>query len=194
MSKFERKNFFHSHKNTLNFLDKFKINIETVNSTGYLETLNLNLPTILIFDKQYCRVRKTAKKYFLLLEKANILFKNPKNAAKFINKNYKSIDNWWNSKKVQNAIKIFTNKFAKKTNDPYTFLKKLKNMIKNFIIEIYSILKDIALFASYSHKVPISLTFNKLPYQKLRIIIDNFFTKTYQKNFKKTFSRQKEKL
>ena len=124
MSKFERKNFFHSHKNTLNFLDKFKINIETVNSTGYLETLNLNLPTILIFDKQYCRVRKTAKKYFLLLEKANILFKNPKNAAKFINKNYKSIDNWWNSKKVQNAIKIFTNKFAKKTNDPYTFLKK----------------------------------------------------------------------
>ena len=126
MSKFERKNFFHSHKNTLNFLDKFKINIETVNSTGYLETLNLNLPTILIFDKQYCRVRKTAKKYFLLLEKANILFENPKNAAKFINKNYKSIDNWWNSKKVQNAIKIFTNKFAKKTNDPYTFLKKIK--------------------------------------------------------------------
>ena len=66
-------------------------------------------------------------------------------------------------------------------------------MIKNFIIEIYSILKDIALFASYSHKVPISLTFNKLPYQKLRIIIDNFFTKTYQKKTLKRLSVDKKK-
>ena len=66
-------------------------------------------------------------------------------------------------------------------------------MIKNFILEIYSILKDIALFASYSHKVPISLTFNKLPYQKLRIIIDNFLTKTYQKKTLKRLSVDKKK-
>ena len=46
---------FHSHKSTYNFLEKFKINIETVNSTGYLETLNLNLPTILIFDDNTAR-------------------------------------------------------------------------------------------------------------------------------------------
>ena len=86
----------------------------------------MNLPTILIFDDQYCKIRKNVKKYFLLLEKANILFKNPKNAAKFINKNYKFVDSWWNSAKVQEAIKTFSNKFAKKTNDPYTFLKIIK--------------------------------------------------------------------
>ena len=76
MSKFDKKNFFFSsHKSTYNFLEKFKINIETVNSTGYLETLNLNLPTILIFDDQYCKIRKNVKNYFLLLEEANILFR-----------------------------------------------------------------------------------------------------------------------
>ena len=125
MSKFDKKNFFSSHKSTYNFLEKFKINIETVNSTGYLETLNLNLPTILIFDDQYCKIRKNVKNYFLLWRK-NILFKSPKNAAKFINKNYKFIDTWWKSEKVQKAIKTFSNKFAKKTNDPYTFLKNIK--------------------------------------------------------------------
>ena len=60
-------------------------------------------------------------------------------------------------------------------------------MIKKFILEIYSILKDIALFASYSHKVPISFTFNKLPYQNLRIFIDIFLTKKYQKKIIKNF-------
>ena len=69
------------------------------------------------------------------------------------------------------------------------FKKTLKNMIKKFILEIYSILKDIALFASYSHKIPISFTFNKLPYQNLRIFIDIFLTKKYQKKIiKKIFS------
>ena len=54
-------------------------------------------------------------------------------------------------------------------------------MIRKLILEIYSILKDIALFASYSHKIPISFTFNKLPYQNLRIFIDIFLTKNIKK-------------
>ena len=66
-------------------------------------------------------------------------------------------------------------------------------MIKKFILEIYSILKDIALFASYSHKIPISFTFNKLPYQNLRILIDIFLTKKYQKKIIKKFPREEQK-
>jgi len=126
MNKFKKKNFFHSSESTFHYLDKYKINVETVNSTGYLETLNLNLPTILIFDSQFCRIRRNVKKYFSLLEKSNILFKNPHSAANFINKNYDNIDNWWNSKRVQSAVKIFSNKFARSTDNPYTFLEKLK--------------------------------------------------------------------
>ena len=55
-------------------------------------------------------------------------------------------------------------------------------MLKKIFTELYSLLKDIYLFTSYSHKVPISQTFNKLPYQNLRIIIDNYLTNIYQKN------------
>tara|TARA_E500000178_G_C16873111_1_gene685383 strand:- start:12 stop:968 length:957 start_codon:yes stop_codon:yes gene_type:complete len=66
-------------------------------------------------------------------------------------------------------------------------------MIRKFILEIYSILKDIALFASYSHKVPISFTFNKLPYQNLRILIDIFLTKKCQKKIIKKFPINEQK-
>ena len=91
-----------------------------------MESLNLNLPTILIFDKNYCQLRKKTLKYFRLLEKVHILFYDPKKAAKFVNKNYKNLDKWWNSRKVQNTVKMFVNQFAKPSNDPYGFLKILE--------------------------------------------------------------------
>ena len=125
-SKFRKVSFFHSKKSSIYYLEKHKIYVDTLNSTGYLETLNLNLPTILIFDERICRIRQNVKKEFLSLEKAKILFKDSKSAAKFINENYEKIDDWWFSKKVQLAVKNFTNKFARSTNNPYKFLEKLK--------------------------------------------------------------------
>ena len=66
-------------------------------------------------------------------------------------------------------------------------------MIRNFILEIYSIIKDILLFASYSHKVPISFTFNKLPYQNFRIFIDILLTRKFQKKIIKKSNTDKKK-
>ena len=80
----------------------------------------------MIFDERICRIRQNAKKEFLSLEKAKILFKDAKAAAKFVNENYEKIDNWWFSKKVQLAVKKFVNKFARSTNNPYIFLEKIK--------------------------------------------------------------------
>ena len=126
---FKKTLFFSSEKQACFFLKKYKLYIETLNSTGYLETLSLNLPTILILDKNYCGIRKEALSYFKFLEEAKILFYNPKDAAKFINNNYENIDKWWNSKKVQVAVKKFVNKFARTTNNPYSFLEILKKQI-----------------------------------------------------------------
>ena len=125
-SSFKKTSFFSSHKRSCFFLNKYKLNVEFFNSTGFLESFNLNLPTILIFDKSYCRIRKNSVKYFRLLEKARILFYDPFEAAKFVNSNYSNINEWWNSKKVQKALNIFVNKFAKSSDNPYRFLKKLE--------------------------------------------------------------------
>ena len=65
-------------------------------------------------------------------------------------------------------------------------------MLKKIFTELYSLLKDIYLFTSYSHKVPISQTFNKLPYQNLRIIIDNYLTNKYQKKYINKISNEKK--
>ena len=67
-------------------------------------------------------------------------------------------------------------------------------MIRKLFLESYSFLKDIFLFTSNYHKVPTSFLFNKLPYQNLRILIDIFLTKKYQKKLMKIMPEEKQKL
>ncbi len=56
-------------------------------------------------------------------------------------------------------------------------------MINKIFSETNKSLRDIFLFASYSHKIPHSLLFNLLPYQNLRIRIDAFLTDKFKNNF-----------
>ena len=58
-----------------------------------------------------------------------ILFEDYKELCTHINKNYNNIENWWNSKKVQNAINEFVNIHAfnnnNKINKIAMFIKEL---------------------------------------------------------------------
>ena len=120
--------FFASDASTSRFLDKFKLSIETLNSTGYLESLQLNLPTIIIFNKSFCGIRNTAKEDFNDLKKINILFDNPINAANFINKNYNNLEEWWSNLELQKIREKFCNKYVRNSDTPF---QEFKNVLKN---------------------------------------------------------------
>ena len=81
---------------------------------------DINSPEALdeiFFNNDDYPINKNAQKYFSYLEKANILFYNWKEAVLFLNKNYESIDNWWNDQKTQDARIKFCSNFAKDNND-----------------------------------------------------------------------------
>lgn len=112
---------------TMKHLNRFKLYVETVNSTGYLESLMLNYPTILIFDKKYCNFRRSSQEDFLKLEKCNILFYSPVEASDFVNKNYDNLNNWWSSLEVQKQRKSFCEKYIRLSKKPLEDLKKVLN-------------------------------------------------------------------
>ena len=109
----------------------FKLVVETMNSTGFLESLNLNIPVILFVPKIFFNVKKEYLKFYKLLENVGIIFFNATKAANFINKNYDNLDKWWNSKKLQNNRKIFCENICRRRKNPGLFLaqsiKKLSN-------------------------------------------------------------------
>ena len=109
----------------------FKLVVETMNSTGFLELLNLNIPVILFAPKIFFSAKKEYLKFYKLLENVGIIFFNATKAANFINKNYDNLDKWWNSKKLQNNRKIFCENMCRSRKNPSLFLaqslKKLSN-------------------------------------------------------------------
>ena len=122
-----KKNIIYSNKNTLELAKNFSINVEFINSTGFYESIYANIPTILILDKKISKIRKKANTEFKILNKNNIFFYDPKDAANFIIKNYYKIDSWWYSIKTQDALNQFRKKFARHSHNRIDLLNELIN-------------------------------------------------------------------
>lgn len=114
---------------THDILGESRILVTHLNSTGFLESLSMNFPTIVYFNLSYDKIRADAVPYIEQLKKANILFEDPISAARMINKVWDNVDFWWNSKKTQFAVNYFCNRYARTTNDiSLEFIKFIKSI------------------------------------------------------------------
>ena len=86
-----------------------KIVISTSLDTTFLNCISSNIPVLTVFDFDRAYISK--RNYLLLknLQKQKILFENNNELCAHINKNYHNIEDWWNTKKVQNSISQFSN-------------------------------------------------------------------------------------
>jgi putative transferase (TIGR04331 family) len=116
-------------------LNNIRICVINLNSTVFLETLNLNLPTIIYFDPQQDLITNDAKYYFDILKEVNIYFDNSTYAAEHLNNIWSQVDIWWYSKKTQNAVNNFCNRYSKRTSYPISelafFFKKERSVLAN---------------------------------------------------------------
>ena len=113
-----------------NDCNKSKLIINTCNSTPFLQLLSMDFPSITIWDKKNNPIRKETQRYVDLLYKNNLLFYDPKKAAKFVNKIWiKGVEEWWNSKNVRYTIKKFSNNYSKKNKN---IISDLTNIIKHY--------------------------------------------------------------
>lgn len=94
-------------KRGFSYSSKFKLCIETLNSTGFIELLSLNIPVILITNRKFFQVTKENKIYYDKLIESNIIFFNSKKAEQFIKLNIDCLDDWWLNKTTQKNIKFF---------------------------------------------------------------------------------------
>ena len=87
-------------------------------------------PTFLLCDyKKFWKPEKNFLNIYKALEKNNIIFRNPNDLAKFINKNWSDIDQWWNKTSTKNVRNLFLNRFS---------ISKSNNLIyswKNFLLK-----------------------------------------------------------
>lgn len=100
-----------NHLSTL--LGSYDLFIFDQNSTGFLETLSLNLPTLLILDPQLWDLHPESHALFHHLCSASILHYDYSTACEFLNRNYLAINSWWNSPLVQHSVRLFCSTYAR---------------------------------------------------------------------------------
>lgn len=122
--RFSHLKIFYSKNHAFKIREKYYLQIETMDGTGFLESLCLNNPVILIYNPNYFQHDDNAKNLFKELEKVKIVFTDEKKAANFINENYDKLENWWNNKDLQKVKNIFCSQYAKFSNNPIKDLKK----------------------------------------------------------------------
>ena len=94
-------------------LRRSRLFVYTYNSTGYLESLAMNFPTVLFWDVALFESNDKFAMALGELERVGIFHHTPKSAAEHINRIWDNVNQWWFSSDVQNAINIFIDQFAR---------------------------------------------------------------------------------
>ncbi|WP_115120276.1 LIC12162 family protein [Synechococcus sp. UW105] len=105
-----------------------KLFISTYNATTFLESLYLNIPTLIFWDPIYWEVRKSAKYHLTSLSDVGILHDNPVSAARMMIDNWSYLSDWWFSSDVQAArssfIQTYSNPSPNLPSTLYSYLTK----------------------------------------------------------------------
>lgn len=98
--------------------------VYTYNSTGFLETLARNIPTVMFWNPRYFELRPTAQPYFDLLAQARIFHETPESAARHVTDIWHDVAEWWNQPAVQHARRTFCEQYACMPKNPIRVLKE----------------------------------------------------------------------
>ena len=108
-----------------NLLLDSRVCVFTYNATGYLETLAINIPTIIFWNPEENLLREDAKYYLDILKKNKIFFDDPKLASEHINSIWKNVDQWWWNKNTQEAVNVFCKKYSKVNKNKVKEIKEI---------------------------------------------------------------------
>ena len=135
-----KKKQFLKHNSELNFLDRNKKMINEMNSasliihtffsTGHLECLALNKPTLILFVNDLNLLNNKSKYYIKEMIKLNIVHRTPESLLKTLESldGSEKIKKWWNFKKRQSLLKKYREDFSFFNQQK---IKDLKRIIKD---------------------------------------------------------------
>ena len=126
--KFKKIKFINTLKKSHQISHDFQLTIETFLSTGFFESMTLNRPVILLFDKNLSNVNKKFHYWIKKLKRNNICFDTLKDANKFLNHKTKDLEAWWFNKSLQKTRIEFCNIYARNPKQyENIFNKKIAN-------------------------------------------------------------------
>jgi len=99
-------------------VSKSRIYVSTHNATTFLESMALNVPTIVFWDPDHYELRDSAIPWMEQLKSAGIFHTTPESAAQQLSKVWGDVPGWWQSKPVQIVREKFCSQYSRMTEKP----------------------------------------------------------------------------
>jgi hypothetical protein len=111
--------------NIRKLISKNRLVVHSYDSTGMLETLSLNIPTLAFWQNGLDHLDDNAIPHYQMLIDVGIIYLSAESVANKVNDIWDNVDEWWHQTYVQNARKKFCELYAKESNNPISELKKI---------------------------------------------------------------------
>jgi putative transferase (TIGR04331 family) len=109
-------------------MSKKRLIVHGYDSTGLLESLSANFPTLCFMPNGFWNIREDALPYYLKLEKAGIIHRDPSELAQKVSEIWNDVESWWNADDLQRERRDFCAQYARSERYP---LLKLSRIIAN---------------------------------------------------------------
>ena len=106
-------------------IEESRLVVHAYDSTGILETLSANIPTLAIWRNGIDHILPWARPFYESMFEAELFFNDPLLVAQKINNVWPEIDLWWQSMKIQTLRQEFCQHFARKSKRPIQDLLKI---------------------------------------------------------------------
>lgn len=99
--------------------------VHSYDSTGILENLALNIPTLCFWREGTGHLRASAVPFYRLLADSEILHETAEGAARKVTQVWSDVGGWWHSAAVQDARRRFCDQYARSSDTPIETLARL---------------------------------------------------------------------
>ena len=111
--------------NIRQLISKNRLVVHSYDSTGLLETLSQNIPTLAFWQNGLDHLEANVIPHYQTLVDAGIIHLLAENAANKVNEIWGDVDGWWGQSDIQKVRKQFCKLYAKTSNNPVSELKKI---------------------------------------------------------------------
>lgn len=109
-------------------IEKTRLFISTYNATTYIESLTMNIPTIIYWNTDHWEINEEAVAFFEELENIGVFHRSPQSAARFVAKIWDDVGAWWNSSKVQSVREKFCGYYS---STPIDIMSKIERVLSD---------------------------------------------------------------
>ena len=96
---------------------KNRICISTYNATSYLESIAIDIPTVIFWRPNHWPIMESAMQIFEELEEVGVFHRTPESAASHVSNVWDDVSAWWDSSRVVGTVGKFRDTYLKQPRD-----------------------------------------------------------------------------